>query len=142
MHPALRKGPLFTKHPHFPPFFTKNTPPIFHFLQNTPISFPAYGPVRVMYSGTDVLGGVREDNSPTFAPYAIAWCGLFCWLRQRRMPVCPTVGQHSWDFYSQFTAVPPRTHNRQQSDQPTSIVVHQLSDCQLLAPCGLGSVVE
>ena len=35
-HPALRKGPLFYK----------NTP-IFHFFykKNTPISFPAYGPV-------------------------------------------------------------------------------------------------
>jgi len=28
MHPALTKGPLFTKHPHFP-LFTKNTP---HFI--------------------------------------------------------------------------------------------------------------
>ena len=43
MHPALRKGPLFTKHPQFSTFLQKN--PIFHFLQkNTPISFPAYGP--------------------------------------------------------------------------------------------------
>ena len=40
MNPALRKGPIFTKHlhfhfsqkhPHFPLFFTKNTP-MFHFL--------------------------------------------------------------------------------------------------------------
>jgi len=35
MHPALRKGPLFTKQ--FSTFFTKKHPP--------PISFPAYGPV-------------------------------------------------------------------------------------------------
>ena len=57
MHPALRKGPLFTKKT--PPIFhfltknipifhfsNKNNPPIFHFCyKNTPsISFPAYGP--------------------------------------------------------------------------------------------------
>ena len=55
MHPALGKGPLFTKHPHFPLSYI--TPPIFHFFykkhphfplfykKNTPpISFPAYGP--------------------------------------------------------------------------------------------------
>jgi len=66
MHPALRKGQLFTKKhtPHFPLFYKKQRPfstflqntPIFHFLQKnipistfftkiTPISFPAYGPV-------------------------------------------------------------------------------------------------
>ena len=44
MHPALGKGPLFTKHPHFPLSYI--TPPFSTFLQkNTPpISFPAYGP--------------------------------------------------------------------------------------------------
>jgi len=36
MHPALRKGPLFT------------TPPFSTYLQNTPISFPAYGPEAVI----------------------------------------------------------------------------------------------
>ena len=65
MHPALRKGPLFTKKPilhffykknipmfHFftKPFSTflqKNTPAIFHFFleKNPAILFPAYGPV-------------------------------------------------------------------------------------------------
>jgi len=58
MHPALRKGQLFTKkntHPIFH-FFTKKTTPIFHFFtkhpyfplflqKSPPISFPAYGPV-------------------------------------------------------------------------------------------------
>ena len=55
MPPALRKGPLFYKTPHFPLFFNKKHPPFstflnkknnprFPFLQkNTPISFPAYG---------------------------------------------------------------------------------------------------
>ena len=42
MHPALRKGPLFYK----------NTPPFSIFLQKTsPISFPAYGPVRGLCAG-------------------------------------------------------------------------------------------
>jgi len=36
MHHALRKGPLCLQ----------KTRPIFHFLQNTPISFPAYGPEK------------------------------------------------------------------------------------------------
>ena len=49
MHPALRKGPLFTKHPHFPLFKTKNNP----------ISFPAYGPVVL-------------ENRPHFRP-TIRW---------------------------------------------------------------------
>ena len=40
MHPALRKGPLFY-----------NTPPFFTFTENTPISFPAYGPLYVQLTG-------------------------------------------------------------------------------------------
>ena len=32
MHPALRKGPFFTTHPHFPLFLTKTHTPPFHFL--------------------------------------------------------------------------------------------------------------
>jgi len=59
MHPALMKGPLFTKKntpPHFPLFQQKTSPifhfsnknnlPIFHFFtKNTPsISFPDFGP--------------------------------------------------------------------------------------------------
>ena len=65
MHPALRKGPLFTKKNNFPlylhktppfstfflqkitPYFllflTKNTPQ-FPLFTNPPISFPTYGP--------------------------------------------------------------------------------------------------
>ena len=38
MHPALRKGPLFTKK--LPPFST-------FYTKNTPISFPAYGPALI-----------------------------------------------------------------------------------------------
>ena len=49
MHPALRKGPLFTKkHSRFSTFFYK-TPPISHFFykkKHSPISFRAYGPAR------------------------------------------------------------------------------------------------
>jgi len=37
MHPALRKGPLYTKHPLFSTFFYKNHPPHFPLLQNTSI---------------------------------------------------------------------------------------------------------
>ena len=44
MHPALRKGPLFTKHPQFSTFFTKKNNFCIFFTKNTPISFPAYGP--------------------------------------------------------------------------------------------------
>jgi len=45
MHPALRKGPLFTKK--HPLFFTFLQPPHFpHFYKkHPPLSFPAYGPV-------------------------------------------------------------------------------------------------
>jgi len=43
MHPALRKGPLFTKKhtPHFPLFYTKNTPHFPLFYKNTP-HFPLF----------------------------------------------------------------------------------------------------
>ena len=55
MHPALRKGPLFTKSSPFFTFFQKHPQlftfyekhlPFFTFLQKTPpfISFPAYRP--------------------------------------------------------------------------------------------------
>ena len=67
MHSVLRKGPLFTKHPHFPLFFLKtpllstffskhphfslflqkNTPR-FHFKKKHPISFPAYEPAYLL----------------------------------------------------------------------------------------------
>jgi len=57
MHPVLRKAPLFYKTPFIFHFFYKiplifyfftTSPPLSNFLQNTPISFPAYGPADVL----------------------------------------------------------------------------------------------
>jgi len=65
MHPALKKGPLFTKNtPHFPLFFTKHTPHI---------SFPAYGP-----GGSVCLLVATLSSAKTDEPIEMTVCGLGC----------------------------------------------------------------
>jgi len=66
MHPALRKGPLFTK----------NTP-ISHFLQKKPISFLAYGPA---YPGPNSERKCAENYNKSFIINQFKKINLLCHL--------------------------------------------------------------
>ena len=72
MHPALRKGPLFTTPPIFHFFYNKkHLPPIFHFStkqppffyffykKHPPILFPAYGPCCLYTCETELAARWR-----------------------------------------------------------------------------------
>ena len=66
MHPALRKGPLFTKHPPFSTFFTKTTPRFPLFLTKTP-------PFHFLPPGLVVL-----DKGPLNGRVCVRACVCVC----------------------------------------------------------------